>query len=336
MAAPSHSEGRGQGAGLTTSALRQLRKHGGRMTAKKGAPSCAAAQTEGSVASRLGLLEESDCQRGRDALRAKVSGDGSRNMSDASSSLLLTVSQPASTSSAWFPAGDAKCRLEKLRANGKAIVHQISSCRSGLIEDRVASRETRSSVPKEASPYASKGKATIYDVPVAMRPRALTCCGSSKASRLCCHIYLDERMLKSGVDLVPAIIGRGGGNTRAIFDATGTKLRIRGRGSGHLELDSKKEANVHLMIALSADHGRPDCFQKAFKMAVNLASVVAARFEVVCQKQGKTVPSGPRLWIGGASERSLASLGKSAESLSATLITPVEPASDQPARRCRC
>ena len=54
-------------------------------------------------------------------------------------------------------------------------------------------------------------------------------------------------------NLVPAIIGRGGHNIRIIHEQTGAKIRVRGRGSGHLEVDDAKEANVPLMIVISAD-----------------------------------------------------------------------------------
>lgn len=132
-----------------------------------------------------------------------------------------------------------------------------------------------------------------------------------KGLRLWCHIYLDERMLVPGLDLVSIIIGRGGYNTRCIFEKTGTKVRIRGHGSGHLEGDWKMEANVHLMIALSTEHERRDCFQRAFQMAAALAAGVSKRYEALCRQQGRGVPPGARAWVGGVSVDSLACLGTS-------------------------
>jgi hypothetical protein len=71
-------------------------------------------------------------------------------------------------------------------------------------------------------------------------------------NRLWCHFYLDPSMLEPGFDLVKKIIGRGGCNTRGIFDATQTKVRVRGKGSGHKEQHNGREAPVPLMIALAA------------------------------------------------------------------------------------
>ena len=58
------------------------------------------------------------------------------------------------------------------------------------------------------------------------------------AARLWAHIYLHK--WHHDFDLVPMLIGRGGGTTKGIFRATNAKLRIRGRGSGHLEVDGRK------------------------------------------------------------------------------------------------
>lgn len=49
--------------------------------------------------------------------------------------------------------------------------------------------------------------------------------------RFCCNFILsmDSRH-------VPMVIGKGGENTKAIYMATGCKIRVRGRGSGHKAL----------------------------------------------------------------------------------------------------
>merc|ERR1711907_106499 len=70
-----------------------------------------------------------------------------------------------------------------------------------------------------------------------------------KRTRFACQFHL--HMDVPGFDLVPRIIGRGGCNTKRIFDASGAKIRVRGRGSGHIELRTNAEATVPLMVAVS-------------------------------------------------------------------------------------
>lgn len=162
-----------------------------------------------------------------------------------------------------------------------------------------------------ARPHA--GAAVVVVASAAAAGATAKCAGRgiSKGKRLWCHIYLDERKMCPSHDLVKALIGRGGKNTMEVFESTGTKVRVRGRGSGHFEMEPKAEANVHLMIALSAEHGRRECFRQAFRMVVDLASAVASRFDALCISQGRRAPEGLRLWVGGASEDSLACLGTS-------------------------
>merc|ERR1712118_22477 len=47
------------------------------------------------------------------------------------------------------------------------------------------------------------------------------------------------------------LIGRGGENTRSIADETGAKLRVRGKGSGHLEGPDNIESDDPLMLCIS-------------------------------------------------------------------------------------
>jgi len=71
----------------------------------------------------------------------------------------------------------------------------------------------------------------------------------STAHRLHCSFHLSEAYLHYKV--VPAIIGKGGENTRAIFATTGAKVRVRGRGSGHQEAGSNMEAPTGPMVTVS-------------------------------------------------------------------------------------
>jgi hypothetical protein len=82
--------------------------------------------------------------------------------------------------------------------------------------------------------------------------------------RLWCHIFLNQRHVE--FDLVPRLIGYGGKNTKNISLLTGAKIRVRGRGSGHKEVDGIKEAPVPLMVAVTSDGTDADKFCKAVRL----------------------------------------------------------------------
>lgn len=122
--------------------------------------------------------------------------------------------------------------------------------------------------------------------------------------RLWCHVYIDQSMCHP--DLVPAIIGKGGRNTKAIFEATGTKVRVRGCGSGHLERKRTQvpaapveyaEASSALMVALTHNASCAAEFRAAYNMAAELMVRIEARF---CDAQGCR-----GFWIGDASSAAL-------------------------------
>lgn len=88
----------------------------------------------------------------------------------------------------------------------------------------------------------------------------------TRRQRLWVHIYLHMRIqgksldkygLPRFFDLVPALIGRLGCHTKKIHEETGAKIRIRGQGSGHKEIEGEYEAPVPLMVAISTDHEDP-------------------------------------------------------------------------------
>jgi len=132
-----------------------------------------------------------------------------------------------------------------------------------------------------------------------------------KGEKLWCHLYLDTEMLKPGFDLNKKIIGHGGNCTKAIYEATGCKIRLRGRGSGHFE--GAREAPVHLMLAVTTDAGLHQNFRKAFEMSADLLRSVEKRFRSFCQKGQEEEPSDPCFWVGELSVESQASLGSALE-----------------------
>ena len=97
--------------------------------------------------------------------------------------------------------------------------------------------------------------------------------------RLWCHLYLNKR--HDDFRLVPILIGRGGKHTKAISDLTDTKVRIRGKGSHHAEVDCS-EAPVPLQIAITTAADRPRDFVEAIKMMVNHMHMVDSVFSRYC------------------------------------------------------
>ncbi|CAE7191541.1 unnamed protein product [Symbiodinium microadriaticum] len=81
-----------------------------------------------------------------------------------------------------------------------------------------------------------------------------------------------------GSDYVPAIIGRCGTNTKSIYEETGCKVRVRGRGSGHKEQGSNKEAPTSLMLAVTAEATNSDGFCRAVAMSLSLLKEVEQRY----------------------------------------------------------
>lgn len=119
--------------------------------------------------------------------------------------------------------------------------------------------------------------------------------GAKRPLRLWCHIYL--HMQVKGFELVPMMIGRGGCNMRKIFEATGAKIRIRGRGSGHYEIDGKREAPTPLMVAVTTDKLDHASFKAAIEKTLVELRAVEQRFISFCEKQNY-LHEGPCFSIG--------------------------------------
>ena len=108
--------------------------------------------------------------------------------------------------------------------------------------------------------------------------------------RLWTHIFLHKR--HPDFDLVPRLIGKGGGNMQDIYKKIrGTKLRIRGRGSGYLEVDGKTEAPVPLMLAVTSDKTDPCGFRKVLEMVELLLLKVADEYKQFCCRNKLAQPS---------------------------------------------
>jgi len=107
-----------------------------------------------------------------------------------------------------------------------------------------------------------------------------------------CSFYLRMGDVKD-FDLVPMIIGRQGRNTRKIADETGTKVRVRGKGSGHREVTTNEEAPTPLMLVVAAESDNSDGFYQAVGMANRLLRSMEARYRRHCAAKGVAPTSLP-------------------------------------------
>mmetsp|Transcript_58184 Transcript_58184/g.138541 ORF Transcript_58184/g.138541 Transcript_58184/m.138541 type:complete len:518 (+) Transcript_58184:141-1694(+) len=114
--------------------------------------------------------------------------------------------------------------------------------------------------------------------------------GMRRPARYWVHIYL--HMNEEGFDLVPMFIGRSGCNVKKIAEATGAKLRIRGKGSGHKEGPDGEEAPVPLMVAVTTDKTDAEHFREAVRMTLVELQRVSQRFDEFIAKNNKQF-SGP-------------------------------------------
>jgi len=108
--------------------------------------------------------------------------------------------------------------------------------------------------------------------------------GARRSPRLWVHIYL--HMKAPDFDLVPMLIGRGGCNMRKIAEQTESKIRIRGQGSGHKEIDGKQEAPTPLMVAVTTHHTDHQHFKEAIRLTLKELSTASRRYVTHCEKHG--------------------------------------------------
>ena len=85
---------------------------------------------------------------------------------------------------------------------------------------------------------------------------------------------------------VRMIIGKGGNNTKQIALQTGAKVRIRGRGSGHIEPATGEEAPTPLMLVVSADFGNTEGYFNALDMSLELLHTVESAYKEHCAATG--------------------------------------------------
>eukprot|EP00418_Pyrodinium_bahamense_P033721 CAMPEP_0179156204 /NCGR_PEP_ID=MMETSP0796-20121207/76141_1 /TAXON_ID=73915 /ORGANISM="Pyrodinium bahamense, Strain pbaha01" /LENGTH=515 /DNA_ID=CAMNT_0020857771 /DNA_START=10 /DNA_END=1557 /DNA_ORIENTATION=+ len=250
-----------------------------------------------------------------------MSSQASRRSAEAIGVPEAVVKGPA-TSVASFPAPVASGSGGGRPAGQSAVAQRRwpCSCESGVAvpapvvpQAVVASRAATQDQAKELLPHA----ACPGGVKVARSRR-----GGRATSKLWCHLYLSEDMLRPGFELNKKIIGHSGSCTKGIFDATGAKVRLRGRGSKHLE--GGREAPVHLMLAVTTEKGELESFREAFRMAIELLRDVERRFLSFCRQRQLPAPQEPCFWVGEITAEGRACLGTAADGLFLPAAPPMK------------
>eukprot|EP00971_Amphidinium_carterae_P300157 5963868-Amphidinium_carterae.1 len=112
-------------------------------------------------------------------------------------------------------------------------------------------------------------------------------CARDNKLKLWCHFYLNEGMLEDDFHMAKKIIGKGGEHTRRIYCDTDAKVRLRGKGSGHQERDSGAEAQVPLMLAVTASPKSPPKFAQAVHMAIDLLRSVETKYQQFLMRKSR-------------------------------------------------
>lgn len=84
------------------------------------------------------------------------------------------------------------------------------------------------------------------------------------------------------------LIGRGGQNMRQIAEATTAKIRVRGKGSGHLEGPNNAESTDPLMCCISCPDTRG--YEEAKVRVTRIFEQMFTQFRDHCKKQGRPIP----------------------------------------------
>ena len=104
--------------------------------------------------------------------------------------------------------------------------------------------------------------------------------------------------------LIPWMIGTDGKKMKTMAKTTDCKIRVRGKGSGHFEVDGNNEAPVHLMVAITTSEDHVDVIR--FRVAVEQMLGMLQQAEKLYHKYGQ---KGPLFGFGEASPAAFEILG---------------------------
>ena len=89
---------------------------------------------------------------------------------------------------------------------------------------------------------------------------------------------------------------------RDIHAAKNANIRVRGRGSGYLEIEGQREAPVSLMVVITSDRQDAHGFVEAVGMIAYDVKCVAEQFQTFCRESNVNPPLGPFYMIGDLSK----------------------------------
>lgn len=89
--------------------------------------------------------------------------------------------------------------------------------------------------------------------------------------------------------VVRRILGFSGQNMKRIADATGVKLRLRGRGSKFLEGPEQEESLDDLMLCISSQDEKG--YQACLPMVQKILQRIYREYETFCKNSGRTAPT---------------------------------------------
>lgn len=86
-------------------------------------------------------------------------------------------------------------------------------------------------------------------------------------------------------------------------------MRVRGQGSGHLEVTTRREAPTPLMLVVATESDNRSGFHLAVRMATDLLRSVELRYSRHCASRG-VEPASPAFALGPMSDALYAELGR--------------------------
>jgi hypothetical protein len=171
-------------------------------------------------------------------------------------------------------------------AHGQQQVQQTTASSAASSTD--AEELSSSAAATQTSSSSTAASASLTPSSSSIEVKQHTKGWPREEARVWAHIFLFIHDV--GFDMVPRLIGSNGINTRTIYLATKAKVRIRGEGSGHLEVLNAagigvKEAPVPLQIAVTTQKSCTRQFRKAVDMTIALLVQVQASYKTFCTSQ---------------------------------------------------
>mmetsp|Transcript_5885 Transcript_5885/g.14054 ORF Transcript_5885/g.14054 Transcript_5885/m.14054 type:complete len:445 (-) Transcript_5885:122-1456(-) len=187
----------------------------------------------------------------------------------------------------------AKKQLKKESTHSKETAKTAEADEWVVVASRKAPAIAAPSARPEKSSSSSTGHQTkrpagysaASTTTTASRPHASTRHnGASRAGNTQCQFYIGIEAT-SDFQVVRKVLGQYGSNMKRIAEETGSKLRLRGRGSGFKEGPQLVESSDPLMLCVSAPD--PSTYMQAKVLVTELLEGVYHQYRMHCRRTGK-------------------------------------------------